>query len=248
MALVDHYGKRHTYEEVIAVPTPEPEGIWHPISHEAAIGIVEDQFSNRNLEWLERDFVLGGARGEPDGDRLFGVWEFPGEDDDHGFEVGFRHSHDKSVANSLCAGPRVFVCSNLAFTAAHVVSRKHTVNLLQELPDLVGAAVDKVFEERRRIKERFDRYKAFEFTANDWEKFCCECFRQGVLAPSKFHALDSNWENPPHEEHAGHTAWSAYNAVTETLKLYSSRNAIQALPGRTTALHQVTDALVGINN
>lgn len=248
MGLVDHYGKRHSFDEVCAVETPEPEGIWHPISHQQAVEVVEGEFAKRNLEYSERDFVLGAARGKEDGERLFAVWEFPGANGgSHGFEVGFRHSHDKSCSSSLCAGSRVFVCSNLAFNADHIIRRKHTTNILQELPDLVGEAVDKLFHERELIAQRFDAYKGFEFGTAEWDHFVCECFRHKVLAPSKFNALEENWENPPHEEHRGHTAWSAYNAVTETLKLYKSGNAIHELPGRTGALTRVTDQVVGLN-
>ena len=39
--------------------------------------------------------------------------------------VGLRNSNDRSFPVGIGFGPRVFVCSNLAFVANHVIKRRH---------------------------------------------------------------------------------------------------------------------------
>ena len=53
-----------------------------------------------------------------DGMKMFGVLDLETQMEGCRFSIGIRNSHDKSIRLGLTSGLRVFVCSNLAFSAS----------------------------------------------------------------------------------------------------------------------------------
>ena len=59
------------------------------------------------------------------------------------------------------AGASVFVCDNLSFSGEVRLSRKHTVHLQRDLPQLAARAVGQLMEAWHHQDARIDAYKAY---------------------------------------------------------------------------------------
>jgi hypothetical protein len=122
-ALVLHRGARFVErEEFSAIDAPPPTRTWFPIAHRDVLHGTIETLDAAGFDPLV--LRLGLSR---DNHRFFGVLSLrsavaPGVD----LAVGVRNSTDRSLPIAFCAGHRVFVCDNLAFSSAVVVSRKHT--------------------------------------------------------------------------------------------------------------------------
>ena len=78
---------------------------------------------------------------------------------DYALVVGLRNSHNKTFPVGLVAGATVFVCDNLSFSGEVRLTRKHTVHLQRDLPQLVGRGVGKLAELWSHQRQRIDAYK-----------------------------------------------------------------------------------------
>lgn len=115
-------GQLCTVQELQAIPTPPPEGRWHPVSHARVLETVTGTLQGAGYEI--RDRKLAVAR---DGQRFFGTLDLATPlATGVALAVGIRNSTDKSFPLGFCAGNRVFVCDNLAFRSELLVKRKHT--------------------------------------------------------------------------------------------------------------------------
>ena len=61
---------------------------------------------------------------------------------------GPRNSRDKSLLIGIAFGSRVFVRDNLAFSADHVIRRKHTLLAKRELPGLLSEIIQPLGAQR----------------------------------------------------------------------------------------------------
>jgi hypothetical protein len=130
-----------TLDDVRAVETPEPsfrgekgKRIFHPIPHALLHDTVIDQLGESGYEVQESSHGL--TKG---GDRYFGLIQVrhnsePEVARDHGLVIGLRNAHDGMFQAATALGARVFVCDNLSFSGEVVVGRRHTRNILRDLP------------------------------------------------------------------------------------------------------------------
>ena len=142
--------------EVARVSTPRTTETWTPIPHVTLIETVEDALRSTGLKIGNQVHSL-----TQDGARYFGLTEVHGPNDqtDYTLVLGLRNSHDKSFPVGLVAGASVFVCDNLSFSGEVRLSRKHTVHLQRDLPQLVGQGVGKLVQLWVHQGQRIDAYK-----------------------------------------------------------------------------------------
>jgi hypothetical protein len=136
--LITHCGgKKVTYQDVWAVQTPQPEGRYHPVDYGELLQMVEDM-ADATLGLSVKSVELGLAR---EGKQMFAAYTFESEGES-GLSIGVRSSHDKSLSVGVCAGARVFVCDNLAFSGETMnVVRKHTTNVWGDVRDKVASGL-----------------------------------------------------------------------------------------------------------
>ena len=239
-----------TRENVEAVITPKATDTWYPIAHAALLTQVAGALEASGLEIGDEAHALGG-----DGNRYFGLLGVrPGNDGgalmgdvkgaaDFGLVVGVRNSHDKSFPAGLVLGANVFVCDNLSFYGEVKLSRKHTVNIMRDLPGLVQRAVGILGGLRRTQEERFGAYKQFELTDTQAHDTVINALDAGILPVTLIPKALQEWRAPRHEEfrQGGKTAWRMFNGITEVLK-----GSLAALPARTQKLHGLLDSVVGL--
>ena len=224
--------------EVARVSTPKPTETWTPIPHVTLIETVEDALRSTGLKIGNQVHSLS-----QEGDRYFGLTEVHGPHDpgDYTLVLGLRNSHDKTFPVGLVAGASVFVCDNLSFSGEVRLTRKHTVHLQRDLPQLVGRGVGQLMQLWVHQGERIDAYKNHRIREKAAHDLVIRSVDVGACTNRLIPQVLKEWREPSHPEFGDRTAWSLFNAFTEILK-----GNLPELPKRTEALHGLFDAQVGV--
>jgi hypothetical protein len=240
--LILHAGaQRATRLDVEGVATPEATDTWQPIPHVALVDSLVERFAP--LGWSVQHEQFGLWRG---GDRFFGVLTLGGAavagTGDYTLAVGIRNSHDRSMSAGIAVGSRVFVCDNLAFSGEVSLTRKHSSQILADLPSIMDTVIDRSQHLQAFQARRIETYKGAELGRIAAHDLVIRAMDAGVISGALVPHVLKEWREPRHEEFRAPTAWSLFNAFTEVLK----GSARLALPRRTMALHKVVDSYVGV--
>lgn len=235
--LVLHRGaKPVTPEELQEFKAPPPEGRWFPLSHGRVLSVVTDTLGEAGYG-IERQ-QLGVLR---DGSRFFGTLDLKSPvADGISLAVGIRNSVDKSFPLGFCAGSRVFVCDNLAFSSELLVRRKHTIfgerDFVRRIAEAVGSLAS--FQEQEAI--RIERMQSFELAEDQADALILRGFERGIVGARELPRVLQQWRNPPFEEFRPRTAWALLNAFTSAMKERGGSQP-QAYATQTMRLHGLLD-------
>jgi hypothetical protein len=184
-----------------------------------------------------------------DGARYFGLMQLAnGEaDTDCGTVVGLRNSHDKAFSAGMLMGNGVFVCDNLSFFAEQKIARKHTTNIMRDLPAMVAKCVGGLTQMRHSQQARIDWYKQQEFGTLDVHDILVKSVDAQVVGGGKIPHILKEWREPRHPEfvECRDSAWHLFNCYTEVLKSIGREGPVWNLPARTQALHGLFDVHTG---
>ena len=231
--LVLHCGaKSATREQVFAVPTPASTESWVPVPHGNILENVQAQLGRAGMSVMQEAHGLTHG-----GNRYFGLLEMRQDGGDFGIVVGVRNSHDKTFPAALVLGARVFVCDNLSFCGEVKLARKHTTNILRDLPQVIGRAVGLLGDLRTSQERRFDAYRNTELSVPAAHDLVIQAVDSRVIPVTRIPDVLQEWREPRYPEFAGRNVWSLWNGFTEVLK-----GNLAELPKRTQALHGVMDA------
>jgi hypothetical protein len=260
-------------EQILNVPVSVPAtDTYIPVSHGHVLELVENALSNSGLKVEQSAFALAregarffgllqvrpvadsklvearqdvsGVESRPGWTGVdFQAGEGAGPDKDYAYMVAIRNSLDKSFPASMGAGNRVFVCDNLSMSAEVMLSRRHTLNILRDLPMLVCKGIAALQSGWRSMDQRIDLYKQAELSDDSAARLLLEAAK--VQAIRKIDVLPAfqEWESPRHPEFAnnGKTVWRLMNAVTEV----SKEASLIEMPGRTMRLQAKLDNFIG---
>lgn len=216
MTLLAHRGGwGASLADLACVPVPEETASYKAVPYPRLLEEVKLHIPRFALTVQDEQYAL--AR---EGNQMFGVLTCRnGHVADWALAIGIRSSYDRSLAVELVAGHRVFVCDNLAFSGEANVSRKHTVNVFRDLPDLIYQMLSSVSVMKERQSTEIDRWKRLEVNSPLAHHLMVEAVRQNAMPASKIPRVIDAWDNPPHAEFEPRTAWSLFNAFTETSKI-----------------------------
>ena len=240
--LVLHRGAIEVSPEVLStVQTPERTSSWVPVPHDRLVEQVRIGLAGCGFEIAAEKHGLAH-----DGLRYFGVLQVVrpgGNGKDYCRIAGIRNSHDKSFPAALAFGAQVFVCDNLSFSGEVTLSRKHTVWIERDLPQLVARAIGIVSTSWENQDKRFELYKRFELTSSQVNDVLVQSLDLQVIGATYIPDILKEYRHPRHQEFEadGHTAWRLYNAYTEIMK---DVNAF-SLPKRSQALTGLMDRFAG---
>lgn len=232
-------GNKAPREKVEKVTTPEGTASWFPVPHKTVIESVVDKLPEFGLTVLQEQYAL-----MRDEHRMFGLIEVTHDDDDRSesaLTLGLRNSHDKSFPVGVCIGQTVFVCDNLAFHSEVIIKRKHTVNVMRDLPGLINRALAKLVTSRVDQERRVEAYKNCELSDKDAHDLIFNLYHNKAINPTRVAKVGDEWKTPSHNEFAPRNMWSFHNAITETMK---GLNPFE-LQTRSAKLHPVLDAFCG---
>lgn len=227
------------FEQLIGVETPAATETHTPIGHHTLVSLTRDAIAAAGLTILEEEHAL--HRG---GLRYFGGFALTGKGiagDDRQVVLGLRNAHDKSFAAAVCIGNRMLVCENLCFASDVKLARRHTLNIMADLPRVLADAVGRVVSHWNDMEQRIALYRETEISdslASDLVVKLVDC--KAFPARDIYNAI-KEFRAPRHEEFNGGSLWTLYNAITENLK----GGDLSKLPFRTMTTQSIFDAAAG---
>lgn len=232
--LVAHVDSRRVDESILrAIVVPAPTATWRPVGHGELLDLVLPVFAAKGLQIGSKQFALSNDQAKMFG--VFDVVNLDNADKTVSFAVGIRNSIDKTLPAGICFGARVFVCDNLAFSAEVTLQRRHTKNILDELPKMIDEKVSQFGMFRDSHYRLFDALKTVQLTADEVWGLIGKAFISGAIGKTKIADIWAELQNEAHiakhgtSEYGGPmSAWSLYNAGTEVMKGRQNRNMIEA--------------------
>lgn len=220
MELITHRGGwEATVGDLASVAVPEPTDSYVPVPYQRFVEEVKLQIPRFGLRIESERFAL--AR---EGNQMFGVLSCRnGHTDDWCLAIGLRSSYDRSLAVGLVAGSHVFVCDNLAFHGESEVSRKHTINVFRDLPDLIYRMLHGVAALKSLIEKDIRRMKQSPVSEAAANHLMVLAIRSNALPASRLPKLLEMWDRA-----SDRTAWDLYNAFTGIQKSRSPREQIES--------------------
>lgn len=216
-------GWKATRADLASVPVPDATDTWCPVPYGRFLEEVQLHIPRFGLTVVDTQLAL--AR---DGKQMFGVLtcENGHASTHYRLAIAIRNSYDRSLAAELVAGARVFVCDNLAFHGEASVSRKHTVNVFRDLPDLIYRMLSSVSVMRVRMDNEIQAMTNRVLENAEAHHLMIEAVKSDAFPASKLPKVIDAYEHPEHEDFAPRTAWSLYNAFTQVQKARSPQAQI----------------------
>ena len=219
--------------------TPDGTDSHTPIPHFSLVDETHAALERAGLEVEQEEHAL--ARG---GLRYFGGFALKGNDikaDDRRLVLGLRNAHDKSFAASVCIGNQMMVCEKLCFSSDVKLARRHTKNIVADLPRVLSSAISRVVSHWSDMGKRIDAYKGIEVAKANAADMIIDLVDAKAFPARDVYKAVKEFETPRHEEFKGGSLWTLYNGITEHLK----GGDLSKLPQRTMTVQSVFDKLAG---
>lgn len=234
--LLLHCGAAHVNRsELGKVVLPASTDTHQPIAHDYLADLIEDRLEDSGMKIIDAQFAL-----QRDGADMFGLMEVgSAKDSDFGTVIGFRNSHVRRLSAGLVLGDHVFVCDNLCFSGEVKFGRRHTSNILQDLPDMVTDAIGKIVGIKEMQDARAEKYKEAQISNRDADHLIIDMFRNGCFPKTAIDKVVAEWDEPSHDEfkRTGSSVWRLKQAVTEA----SKGTGVIAIADRTPKLTPILD-------
>ncbi len=224
--LVLHCGAREvTIDELANVPTPPRTATYTPVPHIQLVEMLCHELTRVGINaYDECDMQFGLTK---DDQQMFGEIRMPNAGGLTANSFGLRNSLDKTIGLNISSGKGVFVCDNMAFSAAGFLAMtRHTKNVQDRIRNLVYRAVAESIDNWREMDEFFDELKFLSLSHTDGYKLIGLAMGHGVLTPHQASRTYKEWDDTEHEEFKERNLWSLYNAFTEGLKRSTLMNMI----------------------
>ncbi|SVD81764.1 uncharacterized protein METZ01_LOCUS434618, partial [marine metagenome] len=150
MAFINHCGASLiSLDRLGELNDPVPYTNTHyPIRHDVFVNMAKDAITKGGFEIKSEEYsLLQVDDGKTKKDNMFGLLKVQSRREvmkDTGKVVGLRNSGSMDFRGVLGCGGECFVCDNLVFSAEIIVGRKHTKNIMVDLPGLMTAAVERL--------------------------------------------------------------------------------------------------------
>lgn len=216
-----HAGARQvTPDELDAVPCPPPSRlsetsrvVWHPVPHGDVLRTAVNALGEAGYEVERTDLGLSKCNA-----KFFGTLTLKSKlADGVSLAVGIRSSIDKTIGLQWCAGNRVFVCDNLAFSSEKVISRKHTTNGITRYKEAIQHAVSDLRSFQEGETRRIELMQRTPLSPLEADGYLLRLYDAGVLSVRLLPDAIKEWREPTYPEFAPRTLWSLFNAATTVM-------------------------------
>lgn len=224
--LMLHCGsQRVSREQLKSVLTPTGTSSWHPVSHYDIASMVNEQAIDVGYDVVSEEYGLS-----PNHTKMFGLLKFEKADNPEWSRcLGFRNSHDRSIALGITVGLSVCVCDNMVFGGELTIQRRHTKGICIE--ELIPEAFANLDVQYTQLEEDVERLKANKVNINQARIICVKAAEIRAIRPSDVLTVLNEWKHPRHEEFSHNNQWSLYNSFNEVAKKYSPQKSDQCYRG-----------------
>lgn len=133
-------------------------------------------------------------------------------------QIGWFNSWDKSCSARMYMADEIKWCTNGMVFAMRVLARKHTANILADLPGGIAKAMSDAVPKFLANRVRIETYKSVTLETKDADHLLMEHWRQGILGDRQLKRAHSEWVEPTYNAFKQRNVWSFHNAITESLK------------------------------
>lgn len=226
-------------EQLLTVASPEKTESFQPIGHAYLVDQMREAIARAGYNVKEEEHALARM-----GQRYFGGFSIVGPDinaNDRELVVGLRNANDRSFAASVCIGSRMLVCENLCFASDIKLARKHTTNILRDIPEVLSKAVGMLVSHWTDMESRISQYKTIELKDDAAADLVIRLADAKAIPAREVYPVIQQFRTPNHPEFNGRTVWSLYNGLTECLK----GSDLSKLPFRTRTAQSILDGYIG---
>jgi hypothetical protein len=142
--------------DLASIPVPDSTDSYAAVPYPRLLEEVKLQIPRFGLQLKSERYAA--AR---DGNQMFGVLSCTNghNQEDWCLAIGIGSSYDRSLSVGLVAGSHVFVCDNLAFHGETEATRKHTIHVFRDLPDIIYRMLSGVSVMQSLIANDIERMK-----------------------------------------------------------------------------------------
>lgn len=224
--------------KLASYPTPIGTRSWNPIGHIDLLRMTEDAVQRQGMDIVEQQFLI-----DKDGERFFGMLSVRSNLTGMYNVVGVRNTHDKAFAAQLVAGSNVMICSNLCIAGQIGMKRKHTSNIMRDLPGRVLAAVGEIKKSFITQEQQMTSYQQTALSEHNAKAALVDLLKAGAISGQQLPKVLAEYENPTHDEQSQLNVDRLFQATTQVYKAMSADRLVQRAP----KLHMVCDKLVAAN-
>ena len=215
--LMLHKGGHNVDRQALAlVDCPEPTETWYPIPHDEVAKHSLHTLALHGYAVKKEQWALSG----PHGEQMFGVLDttcsIMGKD--ISLSVGIRNSVNQTFAMGFCAGSRVFVCDNLAFSAELIVNRKHTKFGLDAFRKSVYNAATSLDSFVLTESARMNRWKITKVTTSQRDEVILRALESTVFPKTMLGDVFREHVRPTYNEFRDGSAFGMFNNFTTALR------------------------------
>jgi len=197
-------------------PLPQATETFHPVAHGELHKMFIQASEAAGLTLVPAKFQLA-----PHGEMAIGTYNLIDsrlEATETKAQIGWFNSWDKSCSARMYMADEIKWCSNGMVFAMRVLARKHTANILADLPGGIAKAMSDAVPKFLGNRMRIDTYKSVTLETKDADHLLMEHWRQGILGDRQLKRAHSEWVEPTYNAFKARSVWSFHNAITESLK------------------------------
>jgi hypothetical protein len=217
MSLLLHCGAfSTTYDDLLQVKLPEITSTYEPIPHHEIVDTVLSTATDSGLTVKRSQYGLNKS-----GTRMFGAIDFEQTSHpDYRWSIGFRNSHNKSMSAGICAGSRVMVCDNMAFSGEFSFTKRHIprngfLHYIQQT--FIGLP-----EQLENLQKNLERLKMEGLSEDAARLIVFGAAENNIIASSEVVPIWFEFQEPRHPEFQEPTKFNLLMAFTENAKRYNS--------------------------
>lgn len=221
-----------TYDELGLLPVPASTETWHPVPYQTLVTLAKEVLGNTlpgDYELIDEGFILAQH-----GNQLFGALTYKSATLNLPFACGLRGSYNRTLAEAVCLGGRVSVCSNLMFSGLLRVVRKSTRNVIAGLQDMLYEAARQAAGQHIALVGDVETLYRASLTDTRAFEIMGRAYGEGLVSDRQLPIVKKEWLTPTFADFSGRTQWSLYNAFTMGLKSTHPSDMMERL----TALHK----------
>lgn len=174
------------------IDAPPPTDTWFPVRHADVIDSVTRTLGAAGFDIAKQSFALSHGN-----HRMFSTMDLAVPlHTGVSLAIGIRNSTDKTFPLGFCAGNRVFVCDNLAFSAELLVKRKHTRFGQERFREAIVEAVTNLDQFRKAETNRIKFMEHKEIDDVAAESLILRAYDRGLIPHTALQPVLKEWREP----------------------------------------------------
>lgn len=209
-------------KEAVIAQIPDSTSSYTAIPHTTLVNYIEEFI--RDWGYTPTNLKANVARG---GSQLVGTIGLGVQNTAFEMRMGFRNSYDKSMSVGIGIGAEVFVCSNGMFIADVQKLRKHTVNVWQDIDQILLDSLNYAQETFKQIEKDALTLRQFKLSKAEVFNLIGQLFIEdsiinttqlNILKNELYHSKNFKMFDKDEVTKGDSNGWYLYNNITESLK------------------------------